>query len=660
MAIISLRNLGFSYSDEIIFENVNASLEEHQRVVLLGINGSGKTTLLRLIAAHAGLISPDLRLKSDTGSIEIRKGTTIDWLDQMAFSDLSLSVWQICRETFLHITRTEDELHKVQHKLELEQDPEEIDRLLRKASKLQTKFEAWGGYNWEYTIERVLLGIGLDQTLWHRSLSTLSGGQKQKAALARILLSDNDLIILDEPTNHLDIEGREFLEKWLVEHKICCLLVSHDRYFIDKLATHIWEIDWGKLYTYKGNFTSFLKQRADRISLQSKIYQTQQEHIERTEDFIRKNIAGQNTNQAKGRRTLLARLERVEAVHEYRKVKIDSQPTLQTGDIVLEAQDLKFGYDSRVIIDKFSCIFRRGERIGMFGPNGSGKSTLLKLIARKLTPQSGRILWGPATRAGFLDQENQNLDPSHTLIDEIREENIKLTDGECRNLLAKFIFYGNDVFKRVEDLSGGERIRLSLCKLFYRRPNLLILDEPTNHLDALACEVLEETLIEFPGAILLVTHDRQMLTTCCNRLIAFAPSGIIVWNDNYQYFLEKRVLQNSELKSSRIISDPKNVDLPVWVVGDITQQWIGDKKMTKLKAQSKLESIFEKNSQIYQQNESEIIQLKKNLEQPEFYQDSLKTELCLNRINELELKNNELLKQLELIDIEMTALKAME
>jgi ATP-binding cassette subfamily F protein 3 len=585
MALLELNSVAFGYSDERVIREASGQLQPGQRIGLVGPNGGGKTTLLRLLAGQlapeAGRIqrTKDLRLAVVSQSLALAEGDT---LFGFVRSGAGLDA----------LRARLDELHHA-----LEQRPGD-DALHQRYGELEAQYATRGGHELEHRVARLLVGLSFEPGQYQQPLSSMSGGQRQKAALARALLSDSNCFILDEPTNHLDLDAQAFLVDQLraLPREAGVLLVSHDRWLLDELATHIWELEAGLLYRYPGNYSKYVPLREERRKQAAEQYQRQREQIARTEEYIRRNIAGQNTKQAQGRRTHLARLERLENVQDDPVMRFALAPELTPGEQLLIVEDLAFGYEkpagqspeaedkagqpsavrgahsaepvgsarnqtdlgpgpsdserrpapepvhvpppkglslnpplaiarstarAGLLVDGVSFHLYRGERLGIVGPNGCGKTTLLRLLAKRLAPLHGLIAWGTHTALGVFSQDSADLSPGHNLLAELRRAEGNLTDGQAREWLARFGFSGDDVMQDVGSLSGGEKSRLSLAKIFRRRPNVLLLDEPTNHLDIYAREALESFLLNYGGSIVLVTHDRALLERVCDRLLVF-------------------------------------------------------------------------------------------------------------------------------------------
>ncbi|MBL8055431.1 MAG: ABC-F family ATP-binding cassette domain-containing protein [Anaerolineales bacterium] len=528
MSLLIGTGLAKAFGAVDIFTAVAVSLPHGARVALVGPNGSGKTTLLRVLA---GLDEPT------QGTVQRARGVRVGYLPQEASFDAGVAehtLWQEMLTPFAALRAAEAELRQLEARLAQAPRPDHA-ALLEKYGQLQHQFEAAGGYAYEPKIQRVLAGLGFTPEEHGRPLRQLSGGQKTRALLGRLLLEEPDLLILDEPTNHLDIEAVEWLEAWLGEWRGAALIVSHDRYFMDRVAEHIWALDPApgggpaQLAEYRGNYSAYLLQRDERRARQLAEFEAQQAFISKELDFIRRNMAGQNTRQAKGRLRRLERLmsapaEMARRPAESQTIKLRLVSDLRSGDRVAETHGLAVGYqdDGRVLFEVPDLLLWRGECAALIGPNGAGKTTFLKTLLGQVPPLAGRVKLGSSLKIGYFAQAHEGLHPERTVLEEIRTAQ-DMAPGQARDYLGKFLFSGDDVFKTVSVLSGGERGRLALAKLALSGANLLLLDEPTNHLDIPSQEILEAVLDEFDGTILLVSHDRYLIDDLATQIWVVDP-----------------------------------------------------------------------------------------------------------------------------------------
>jgi len=510
-------------------------------VGLVGRNGAGKSTVLKIVQ---GLLEPD------GGKRYLAGGTTFASLEQAVEpeGDEPLRAFVAkAQEPLLDLERTMRRLEEAIAAHGASGDGDELQDLLGEHDEARESFERAGGYEADSRIDRVLAGVGLASSLWGRPVGELSGGQKHRAQIARLLLTDASVLLLDEPTNHLDVAGMEFLEAWLVERKasagLSALVVSHDRRFLNAVADRIVEVANGRLEEYPGDYATYRRLKGERDRVRAKEAEKQRQMIERTEEFIRRNIAGQKTKQAQGRRKMLAKLERVEAPEEdANDVSIRFEEARVSGGRVLEAKEIVPGYrETGPLMQPVSFLLRRGDRMALWGPNGCGKTTLLKNLARVLPPLSGSAAPGVGVLVGYYDQEMADLSPRASALDVVMDLDPTMKEGEARDFLALFDFRGDDVYQRIATLSGGEKGRLSLARIVFGGANFLLLDEPTNHLDLDAREALEDALLEFEGAIVFVSHDRWFVDRIATQILEIAPGGVVEVHDgNYSEMVKRK------------------------------------------------------------------------------------------------------------------------
>ncbi len=543
--LFRLEEVHKSYGAQEVLRGVTFQVNPGERVGLVGRNGVGKTTIFRLITSVE---------EADRGQVVLLRGLRLGVLEQQPQFDGARSVREEALSVFTELREMESEMTRLEH-LMSEADGAVLDEAMHDYSDLRHKYEMTGGFTYPARAEAVLVGLGFRNDDLIKHADQLSGGQKARLALAKLLLAEPDLLLLDEPTNHLDVTAVEWLEDFLSEYKSAFVIVSHDRFLLDRTATKIVEIDAGRAATYAGNYTAYVRQREERILAQSRAYEQQQEMIARTEDFIRRNIAGQKTKQAKSRRNKLERLERVERVSQDHVGDFRIQTVARAGDNVLAVSDLAIGYGSNQIASGISLLLRRGERLGIIGPNGSGKTTFLKTILGELEPMAGGLTWGANVDPIYYDQDISNLDPGSTVIEEMAVAAPRAMEGELRGYLAKFLFTGDDIYKLVAALSGGERGRLALAKLIYSRANVLVLDEPTNHLDIPSREALERALAEYTGTIITISHDRYFLDKIATEILHFEGGAstyhLGTYSDYYAMRHRKEIVEENTAPKPR-------------------------------------------------------------------------------------------------------------
>lgn len=505
-----------SYGTQDVLRGASLQVNPGEHVGLVGRNGAGKTTIFRLVRGEE---------TSDRGEVVRARGVKLGLLDQHVHFKPGSTVHESALAAFGRLQQIEHEMHELEHRMA--EPGDDLEKILERYSDLQQEFEHEGGFEYAARAEAILQGLGFDREMWSLETEKLSGGQQNRLGLACLLLAAPDVLLLDEPTNHLDVNAVEWLEEFLQGYPAGFVIISHDRYFLDRCCRRIIELENGRAANYTGNYSDYLVEREERREAQQRAYDNQQQLIAKTEEFIRRNIAGQKTKQAKSRRKMLEKLERLDAVRpdqssgDFRLHSIE-----RTGNHVLTVTDLAVGYPEKLLAQKISFILRRGECLGIIGPNGSGKTTFLKTILKKIDALAGEVRWGTKVQIGYYAQQLDDLDDRNEIIMELRRvAPSTATAGELRSFLAKFLFTGDDVYKHVRDLSGGEKGRLALAKLIYSRVNVLVLDEPTNHLDIPSREALEEALSAYEGTIVTISHDRYFLDRVATQILALDGVG---------------------------------------------------------------------------------------------------------------------------------------
>lgn len=525
MERIRIIGLGKSFGIREIFKDISFEIKTGDRLGLVGPNGAGKSTLLKCIM---GLEEPD------AGQVVIDDAASIGYLQQ----DISLgndSLEEEIQKAWRDVQHLEEQLQEVTTRLEQQPDNE---RDLQRLAHLQERLEWLGGYDYEAQSRRIAYGLGFTDEDLKKPADEFSGGQKTRINLAKALVRRPEFLFLDEPTNHLDMDMLEWLEGYLSAYRGGILIVSHDRYFLDRVATGIVELDHHKVTVYKGNYSRYLQLRDERMKAAQTAYEKQQEYIRKTEEYIDKYRAGIKSKMARGRQSQLNRLERLEAPEASKHLRFTFPPAAVSADKVLVVEEVSVGYGNRDIIDDVSFTVRRGEAVGLIGPNGAGKSTLVKAIMGELVPEIGFIDIGNRVQIGYFSQEHEELHDHWTVLEEIMN-NFNYSEEKARNVLGMFLYRGDDVFKMVGDLSGGERARLALLKLFLEGDNFLVLDEPTNHLDIPTREVVEEALQRFEGTCFVISHDRYFLDKVAKRILVLDEGKITEYGGNFSYYKEK-------------------------------------------------------------------------------------------------------------------------
>jgi len=552
MSLILANNLSRSFGPDDIFEGISLAIPRGARIAIVGPNGVGKTTLLRI------LIGVDF---PNSGSVNRANNLSIGYLPQEATLIKDGSLWEHCLEVFEGLRALQAELEDCMAAMS---DPETEGDAVTRYGVLEEKFEQLGGYTYDVQIKQTLSGLGFTEGDYFRPITQLSGGQRTRALLAKLLLESPDVLMLDEPTNHLDIQAVEWLESYLKEWEGALVVVSHDRYFLDQVAETVWEMT-PALESYRGNYSAYLKQRETRYARRLAEYEAQSAFIEKEKDYIRRNIAGQKTSQAKGRRRRLERLLEDSRLapppSEPRRLHIQLNTQGRSGDLVLRTHRLQVGYhdEGKPLFDCPDLTLQRGECAAIIGPNGAGKTTFLKTILEKIPQYSGKVQLGASLKIGYFAQAHEGLDPDKSLMQEISSISPNMLPAQVRNYLAKYLFTGDAVFKKVNTLSGGERGRLALAKLSLSDANLLLLDEPTNHLDLPTQEVLESVLSNFTGTILLVSHDRYLIDSLASQIWEVDPHGnsLVVFKGSYTQYKAFQLKMQERDKEERGLESEK-------------------------------------------------------------------------------------------------------
>ena len=535
MILLTLQNVSKSFAMNTVLKDVNLTLQAGSRMGLVGVNGSGKSTLFKLIS---GAMEPD------EGTISLVKGARVGVLTQDADIQSDLTIQQELERVFEPVREMERRLRDMEAEMaEKHDDPAAFDQLSRAYSRLMDRFEDAGGYEWPSRIQGVLAGLGFARGRENQPANLLSGGEKTRLCLARLLLTQPELLMLDEPTNHLDLQSVEWLEDTLKKYKGTVLVISHDRYFLNSVCDCMAELSMRHLTQYEGNYDRFAVQRQANLERQLKEYKLQQAEIARQEAIIaryRMYNREKSIKAAESREKRLEKMERLEKPVSEQKVRFSFETRRRTGDDVLFARELSKGFEGRTLFEHFNLHLRAGDRVALIGANGVGKTTLLNIITGKLPPDSGTVVFGSNVDLGYYDQHQSGLHPDKDVLNELWDDFPRLEIDRVRGVLALFLLTGDDVFQPIRTLSGGEKGRVALAKLMMRKDNLLLLDEPTNHLDMDSREVLEDALQDFDGTILTVSHDRYFINRVANRVIEMRPDGVTEYLGNYDDYIEKK------------------------------------------------------------------------------------------------------------------------
>ncbi|MED2038689.1 ABC-F family ATP-binding cassette domain-containing protein [Bacillus wiedmannii] len=611
MILLQVNALTKLYGAEMILANIKLEVQTKDRIALVGRNGAGKSTLLKIIAGE---------LSHDGGEIIKPKDVSIGYLAQNTGLETSLTIWDEMLTVFTHLQKMETKLRRLEQEMGKEENfsnEATYERLLADYDQLQLDYKDQGGYQYEADIRSILSGLGFPVETHQTTISTLSGGQKTRLALGKLLLTKPDLLILDEPTNHLDIETLTWLEQYLQGYPGAILIVSHDRYFLDKLVTQVYEISNKESRRFVGNYSKYLDLKSALYEQDMKRYEKQQDEIAKLEDFVQKNIArASTTKRAQSRRKQLDRMELLtRPLGDSKSASFHFDIEKQSGNDVLQVKDATIGYDDDPIIEHVTMRLTRGDSVALVGPNGIGKSTLLKSLVNKLPLLNGDVSFGSNVSVGYYDQEQANLTSSKRVLNELWDEYPLQPEKEIRTILGNFLFTGDDVLKPVSSLSGGQKARLALAKLMMQKSNLLILDEPTNHLDLNSKEILENALIDYPGTLLFVSHDRYFINRVTTTVVELSTEGAQEYLGDYDYYVEKK---NEMIERAAF---------------EQQEQQENQAPVQKTVAQEKLNYLEEKErKQLERQRTRKIEELEQNIVEFEEEIATLEDQLCLPEI----------------------------
>lgn len=602
MILISVQELQKSFGVHEVLRSVTFSLQKGEKMGLVGVNGCGKTTLMRIIAGE---------MQPDGGTIHRNKDLRVGYLAQLDDIPLTDTVWGALLKVFEPIRVMERRMAEIEKLLE-SADPETALRLSSEYQRLTESYNAQQGYAYEGEILRVLNGLGLKPEMHQRQVSTLSGGERTRLSLAKLLLQKPDIILMDEPTNHLDLEAIEWLQDYLTDYKGSLLLISHDRYFLDHVCTTMGELLGGKMIKFTGNYTEYMKKRTADFETRMKAYELQQKEIQREQAIIERYRSfnrEKSIKAAESREKRLAKVERLEKPVEEQHVRFSFDARRRSGEEALEVRELSKSFEGQPVFQNLSFKLRTGDRVALIGPNGVGKSTLFRILTHQINPDHGSVRFGTNIDIGYYDQHQQNLNPQNTILDEVWNAFPKLEQTRIRSALGLFLFTGDEVFEKIEKLSGGERGRVALTKLMLKQDNLLLLDEPTNHLDMDSREVLEDALRDFPGTILAISHDRYFINRFAEKVMVMEKDGVTEYLGNFDDYIEKR-------------DRPRP---PVSSLEDETTRTAQTREKKKTRQQNallrELKAAVDKAEAAIEQNEREMARLEAELARPETYND---------------------------------------
>lgn len=624
--ILACQNISKAFGAEEIIKHASFHLEDNEKAAIVGINGAGKTTLLKMLVGE---------YESDEGTVTLAKGKTFGYLAQIQEVSGDAGIYEEVLKEKADIIRMEEKLKEMEQKMS-DVPEEQLEKFMEDYHKLHDGFEAANGYAYRSEVTGIIKGLGFEEKDFNKKMSELSGGQKTRVCLCKLLVSKPDLIILDEPTNHLDIESIAWLENYLLNYKGAVLIVSHDRYFLDKIVTKVIEVASHQVSVYEGNYTAYAKKSRERREALLKQYYNQQQEIRHQEEVIEKLKSfnrEKSIRRAESREKALEKIERLEKPpEETTNMRLALTPRITSGNDVLTVEQLSKSFDTQRLFSGVDFELKRGERVALIGANGTGKTTILKIINGLIDADHGTVTTGANVQIGYYDQEYHVLHSEKTIFEEISDTYPELTNTQIRNVLAAFLFTGEDVFKQISALSGGEKGRVSLAKLMLSNANFLILDEPTNHLDIMSEEILEDALISYSGTVFFVSHDRYFINRTATRILCLDKHAIVNYLGNYDYYLEKK----EELTPREVYDHPEGKAKPV----DKKADWVRQKEETARKR--KLENDLKRTEEQIAEKEAVLQEIEAEMIKPEVATNSAK-------LNELSAKQEKETAQLEIL-----------
>ncbi len=639
--ILDIQNVSKSYLSETVIENISFHIEEGQKCALIGMNGSGKTTLLRLIVSE---------LTPDEGNIYLSSGAKIGYLPQIHNVESDLTLYDYLKDAKKDVFELENKIRQLEQDMKAASG-DELNKLMESYASLSQKYERMNGFAALSEINGVIKGLGFTEKECSQVVSSMSGGEKTRAALGRLLLSDYDILLLDEPTNHLDLKSVEWLEGYINGFKGAVLIVSHDRYFLDRIVTKVVEIENKHMLSFDGNYTAYSEKKEQMRKAEMKAYLNQQSIIKHQEEVIEKLKRfnrEKSIKRAESREKALSKIERLEKPIELRSdMRLKLNPAVLSGNDVLEIKNLKKSYGGRVLFENADINIYRGEKVALLGDNGTGKTTLLRILNENETSDDGLFKYGSNVFHAYYDQEHQVLNPENNIFEEILDDYPDMTNTEIRNLLAGFLFTGDDIFKLVKNLSGGEKARLSLAKLMLSQSNFLILDEPTNHLDIISREILEDAINSYSGTVFYVSHDRYFINKTATRILELENKCFTEYKGNYDYYIEKKAEKAAALQENKEVlkstQSQANVDWKEY-----------KKEQARIR---KLENDLKKTEDGITKLEEEIKEIDRKIALPENATSSTKLTALCSKKAELEEKLEELYESWEILSEEVSSLE---
>ncbi|WP_243299745.1 ABC-F family ATP-binding cassette domain-containing protein [Bacillus litorisediminis] len=631
MILLQVSQLTKSFGAEVILSNIKLEVKTRDRVALVGRNGAGKSTLLKIIAGE---------LSYDSGEIMKPKAVSIGYLSQDTGLESAKSIWDELESVFQPLKEMEKKLREMEIDMsdpKLLENPAKYKKLLKEYDQLQIRFKEQGGFQYEADIRSILHGLQFHDKDYQTPIQLLSGGQKTRLALGKLLLTSPDVLILDEPTNHLDIETLTWLEKYLQTYEGAVLVVSHDRYFLDKIATQVYELSRTKIIQFPGNYSNYLRLKAEMYERELKAYEKQQEEISKLKDFIQKNLArASTTKRAQSRRKALEKMDLLERPQgDEKSAHFSFEIERQSGNDVLKVENVAIGYGQHPICSHITFQMKRKDSVALIGPNGIGKSTLLKTLMKQIPLLDGNFQFGANVKLGYYDQEQANLRSNKKVLDELWDDYPHLPEKEIRTVLGNFLFTGDDVLKPVTALSGGEKARLALAKLMMEKSNVLILDEPTNHLDLDSKEILENALIDYPGTILFVSHDRYFINRIATKVVELRDEGTIEYLGDYDYYLTKK----EELEEVKKLEAEEKAAGKISINTTVRKLTYEEEKEQKRIERQKKRMVEELEKKI-EQLELELEEIQEELYKPENIEDH-------EKLLELQTKHEQLQAELD-------------